>query len=447
MTGPSGDPSRTPSAGASPLDALVARMAVTIPAGWDFGLERMTRVLARLGDPHLRIPPPFHIAGTNGKGSVGAHLRAMLEASGRTVHAFTSPHLVRFNERVRVSGKLAGDEMLVDAIERAEAANAGEPITFFELTTLAAFLLFAEHPADVTLLEVGLGGRLDATNVVTDRLVSVITSISIDHEKFLGTTLAAIAGEKAGIVERGRPVVSSPQADEVVAVLERAAARAGVPLLLGGRDWTATTEDGRLVFRSEHGLIDLPPSRLVGAHQTINAGTAIAALEASGLDVGADAIERGLSTVDWPARMQRLTRGALVDLVPGGEIWLDGGHNPGAGEVVAAALADLGRRAPKPLHLVAGMLETKDPIGFFRPFAGLATSVACVPVTGDHPGRPPAALAEAARAAGLAATVHARPEEALRAIAAAAREPIRLLICGSLHLAGEVLAKNGTPPA
>jgi dihydrofolate synthase/folylpolyglutamate synthase len=446
MTGPSGDPSRTPSAGASPLDALVARMALTIPAGWEFGLERMTRVLARLGDPHLRIPPVIHIAGTNGKGSVGAHLRAMLQASGRTVHAFTSPHLVRFNERIRVAGVLASDAMLVEAIERAEAANDGEPITFFELTTLAAFLLFAEHPADVTLLEVGLGGRLDATNVVRDRLVSVITSISIDHEKFLGSTLTAIAAEKAGIAERGRPVVSSPQADEVVTVLERAAARAGVPLQLGGRDWTASLEDGRLVFRSERGLLDLPPSRLIGAHQVVNAGTAIAALEASGLDIDTAAIERGLTTVDWPARMQRLSEGRLVDLVPGAEVWLDGGHNPGAGEAIAATLADLGRRAPKPLVLVAGMLETKDPIGFFRPFAGLATAVACVPVTGDHPGRPPAALAEAARAAGLTASVHDDVAAALGAIAATGPGAPRLLICGSLHLAGEVLAKNGTIP-
>jgi dihydrofolate synthase/folylpolyglutamate synthase len=241
-------------------------------------------------------------------------------------------------------------------------------------------------------------------------------------------------------------VVSAPQADEVVPVLERAAARARVPLVLGGRDWTASLEDGRLIFRGERGLLDLPPSRHVGAHQVVNAGTAIAALEASGLDVPVAAIERGLTTVDWPARMQRLTTGALVDLVPGAEVWLDGGHNPGAGEVIAGAFADLARRAPRPLVLVAGMLETKDPVGFFRPFAGLAGSVACVPVAGDHPGRPPQALAEAARAAGLAATVHGGVAEALRAIAAttAATDRPRILICGSLHLAGEVLRENGT---
>ena len=432
------------SAPASALDALVARMALTIPAGWEFGLDRMRRVLGRLGDPHLAIPPPIHVAGTNGKGSVTAHLRAMLEASGRRVHVFTSPHLVRINERIRLAGRLVGDDVLVAAIERAEAANAGEPITFFELTTLAAFLLFAEHPADVTLLEVGLGGRLDATNVVEKRLASVITPISIDHEKFLGSTLAAIAAEKAGIVEHGRPVVSAPQGDEVVAVLERAAARARVALSLGGRDWTASAEHGRLIFRSEHGLLDLPPPRLLGAHQVSNAGTAIAALEASGLEVSPAAVERGLGSVDWPARMQRLSGGPLVDLVPGAEVWLDGGHNPGAGEVIARAFADLARRAPRPLVLVAGMLETKDPVGFFRPFAGSAASVVCVPVQGDHPGRAPEALAEAARAAGLAATVHGSVEEALRAIATRQGEPPRILICGSLHLAGEVLRGNGT---
>lgn len=435
------------SAPLSALDALVARMAVTIPAGWEFGLERMIRVLGRLGDPHLAVPPVVHVAGTNGKGSTTAHMRAMLEAAGKRVHVFTSPHLVRFNERIRVAGRLAADDMLVEAIERAEAANAGEPITFFELTTLAAFLLFAEHPADVTLLEVGLGGRLDATNVIPEPLVSVITPISIDHEKFLGSTLSAIAAEKAGIVKRGRPVVAAPQEDEVVAVLERAAARARVPLALGGRDWTASLEDGRLVFRDEAGLLDLPPSRLLGHHQSVNAGTAIAALRASGLDLPAGAFETGLGTVDWPARMQRLTAGRLVDLAPRhAEIWLDGGHNPGAGEVIAATLADLDRRAARPLRLVCGMLETKDPIGFFRPFAGLAAEVACVPVTGDHPGRPPEALAEAARAAGLAATVHASPEAALAALAAAGGAPCRLLICGSLHLAGEILGKNGTIP-
>ena len=430
------------------LEALVARMALTVPAGWVFGLERMERLLGRLGDPHRRIPPVIHVAGTNGKGSTTATMRAVLEAAGKTVHVFTSPHLVRFNERIRVSGRLADDARLIDAIGRAERANGGEPITFFELTMSAAFLLFAEHPADVTLLEVGLGGRLDATNVIDDPLVSVITSISLDHEKFLGSTLAEIASEKAGIVKRGRPVVSAPQPDEVVAVLERAAARARAPLALGGRDWTASLEDGRLVLRSERGLLDLPPPRLLGPHQVTNTGTAITALETAGFDVSAETVARGLLAVDWPARMQRLTSGALVDLAPAGsEIWLDGGHNPGAGETIAATLADLAGRAPRPLHLVAGMLETKDPSGFFRPFLGLAASVATVPFAGDaHPARDPVALARLVAETGIPAEAFGSVAAALDRLRTLGGEPPRILICGSLHLAGEVLRANGTWP-
>ncbi len=433
------------------LDALLARLAKTVPAGWDLGLDRMERVLARLGDPHLAVPPPIHVAGTNGKGSTTAFLRAILEASGKTVHVYTSPHLVRFAERIRIAGRLAEDEALAAAILRAEAANGGEPITFFELATIAAFVLFAETPADVTLLEVGLGGRLDATNVVRDRLVSVITPISLDHEKFLGDTLGKIAAEKAGIVERGRPVVSAPQDDEVEAVLERAAARVGVHLALGGREWTASAEDGRLVYRSERVLLDLPPPRLLGPHQIVNAGTALAALEAADLLPDAETVGRGLTQVEWPARMQRLTKGLLVEAAPAGaEIWLDGGHNPGAGEVIAATLADLADRAPRPLHLVAGMLETKDPLGFFRPFAGLVRSVTTVPIEGgDHPGRDPAALAALIRdGVGIPAQAAECVRAALADLVHEARGggAPRVLICGSLYLAGEVLRDNGTPP-
>ena len=435
----------------SSLDALLARLEKTVPAGWDLGLDRMMRLLARLGDPHRRLPPPIHVAGTNGKGSTTAFLRAVLEASGKTVHVYTSPHLVRFAERIRVAGRLVDDDALAAAIERAVAANAGDPITFFELATVAAFLLFAETEADVTLLEVGLGGRLDATNVVEHRLASVITPISLDHEKFLGDTLEKIAAEKAGIVERGRPVVSAPQDDAVVDVLERAAARAGVPLSLGGRDWTSSLEDGRLVFRSETGLLDLPPPRLLGAHQIVNAGTALAALEAADLLPDAETIARGLVSVDWPARMQRLTTGALVDVAPAdAEIWLDGGHNPGAGDVIAATLADLGRRRPRPLVLIAGMLETKDPVGFFGPFSDLAEKVLTVPIDGgEHPGRDPAALAALIREkVGLAAEPAPGVRAALERLRRETEGPApRILICGSLYLAGAVLAENGTPPA
>ena len=431
------------------LDALLARLSKTVPAGWDLGLDRMHRLLGRLGDPHLAIPPVFHVAGTNGKGSTTAFLRAILEASGRRVHVYTSPHLVRFAERIRVAGSLAADDALAAAILRAEEANAGEPITFFELATVAAFLLFAETKADVTLLEVGLGGRLDATNVVRDRLASVITAVSMDHEKFLGDTIEKIAAEKAGIVERRRPVVSAPQTDAVAAVIERAAARAASPLFLGGRDWTATLEDGRMVFRSEHGLLDLAPPRLLGPHQIVNAGTAIAALEAAGFAIDAETVSRGLAAVDWPARMQRLSTGRLVEIAPKeAEIWLDGGHNPGAGDVIAATLAAMDARAPRPLVLVAGLLETKDPVGFFAPFARLAPTILTVPIEGgEHPGRDPAALAELiTEDVGLPAHPETGVRSALERLARAGGPPPRILICGSLYLAGAVLAENSTPP-
>ena len=435
------------------LDALLSRLSMTIPEGWDLGLERITRVLEAVGNPHLRVPPFIHITGTNGKGSTTAYARAILEAAGKRVHVFTSPHLVRFNERIRIGqpggGKLVADEPLVEAIARAEAANAGGPITFFELTTVAAFLLFAEHPADVTLMEVGLGGRLDSTNVVPNPLACVFTPISMDHEKFLGDTVEKIAFEKAGILKRGAVAVSAPQTDAVAAVLERQAARVGSRLVLGGQDWSVASEHGRLVFQDENGLLDLPPPRLLGRHQFTNAGTAIATLRAAGLAPDPETIGRGMAAVDWPARMQRLTNGPLTALLPAGsEIWLDGGHNPGCGEVIASTIADLEERVSRPLYLIAGMLETKDPIGFFKSFGGLARQVFTVPISGSHRSRSPGDLAEAARRAGLTAEPALDLRDALARISEASRsdaEP-RVLICGSLYLAGEVLAANGTLP-
>lgn len=437
----------------SALDALLDRLTMAIPAGWDLGLERIVKLLAKLGDPHARIPPVIHIAGTNGKGSVTAFCRAMIEASGRTCHVYTSPHLVRFNERIRLGaqggGRLASDAVVAAAILEAEAANAGDPITFFELTTVAAFKLFADHPADYTLLEVGLGGRLDATNVVPPPLVSVITSISVDHEKFLGDTIEKIAGEKAGIIKRGAPAVCSPQVEAVEEVLRRRAAREGVRLRVGGEDWTASPENGRLVYQDEDGLLDLSAPRLLGRHQFTNAGTAIAAVRAAGIPLSEAEIGRGLETVEWPARMQRLAPGPLVALAPpGSEVWLDGGHNPGAGEVVAAVMGDLEERVSRPLFMIAGMLRTKDPVGFFRPFGGLVRHVFTVPIHGGHESRTPEDLAGCAIAAGLSAEPVESVEAALGRLAADWRfEPApRILICGSLYLAGEVLKANGALP-
>jgi dihydrofolate synthase/folylpolyglutamate synthase len=434
---------------------IIDRLSARWPKGFDLTLDRIRRLLSALGDPHRRLPPVIHVAGTNGKGSTIAFLRAMLEADGRRVHTHTSPHLVSYNERYRmavVPGKssFVGDADFADALARAEAANADHPVTLFELLTAAGFLLFSESPADVVLLEVGLGGRFDATNVIDDPLVAVIASISMDHQAYLGDTVEKIAFEKAGILKRGRPAVVSPNRDSVIDVFEDVAARAGAgPLRIGGRDWVAFEEHGRLVYQDDDGLLDLALPRLVGRHQLQNAGTAVAALRISGLGVPQQAIQRGLETVEWPARLQRLTQGALVEAAPSGsEIWLDGGHNPGAGEVVSAAMADLEDRVERPLFLIAGMLTTKDPAGFFAPFQGLVRHVFTVPIPGSDAAWSPEALAEAAHGVGLSAEPVASPAAALTLLASGWRfeRAPRILICGSLYLAGDVLATNGTPP-
>lgn len=435
------------------LDAFLARMAKTIPDGWDLGLERIERLLASLGNPEKRLPPVIHIAGTNGKGSTTANLKAMLEADGKTCHVFTSPHLVRFNERIRLGrpggGRLVTDEEVVDALHRAEEANGGERITLWELSTAAAFLLYTEHPADYTLLEVGLGGRLDSTNVVPAPAACVFTPISMDHEKFLGDTVEKIAFEKAGILKRGAVAVSAPQVDGVISVLERQAARVGVRVAFGGQDWTISSEHGRMVYQDERGLLDLPAPRLLGPHQFTNAGTAIATLRALGIAPSPEVLAKGINDVQWPARMQRLAPGPVTALaVPGSEVWLDGGHNPGGGEVIATTLADLEERVARPLFLISGMLNTKDPVGYFKPFAGLARHVFTVGINDTPNARPPAELAEAARSAGLSAEPAENIADAMAMIAANWRfeQAPRILICGSLYLAGEILRENNQIP-
>jgi dihydrofolate synthase/folylpolyglutamate synthase len=433
--------------------AILERLLTLHPREIDLSLERVSRLADALGNPERRLPPVIHVAGTNGKGSTTAFMRAMLEAAGKRVHVYTSPHLVRFHERIRVGaaggGTYVDDEELAEALIYVERVNDGASITQFEITTAAAFFLFAEHQADVTLLEVGLGGRLDATNIVPRPLATVITPISIDHEKFLGDTLAAIAFEKAGILKHGVPGVIAPQVDAALAVIERQAARERAPLYIANQDWVAFAEHGRLVYQDADGLLDLPSPHLAGRHQYSNAGNAIAALRRAGISLPTRAIETGLQTVRWPARLQRLTAGALVGRAGAEtELWVDGGHNPSAGAVIAEAMADLEERVPRPLVLIVGMLNTKDPVGFLRPFAGLAGRVLTVPVPSDA-GRDPAELALIARQAGLAAEEAGSVEAALDAIAAAkdlAASP-RVLICGSLYLAGHVLDLNGTPPS
>jgi dihydrofolate synthase / folylpolyglutamate synthase len=433
--------------------AILERLLNLHPREIDLSLDRIEALMGALGHPERQLPPVIHVAGTNGKGSTTAFMRAMLEAAGKRVHVYTSPHLVRFHERIRLAtssgGRFIDEDELADILVHVEKINDGRPITQFEITTAAAFELFRRNPADFLLLEVGLGGRLDATNVVAAPLAAVITPVSIDHEKFLGDTIEAIAFEKAGILKRGRPAIIGPQSEAALGVIEEQAVLKGAELFVANRDWIAYPERGRLVYQDERGLLDLPSPRLVGRHQFGNAGTAIAATRRAELAIPTTAVEAGLVNVEWPARLQRLTTGTLVSRLKGdGELWLDGGHNPGAGVVVAEAMADLEERAAGPLFLISGMLSTKDPVGFFRPFAGLARKVYTVPVPSSNASRDPKELAEAATAAGLTAEPVEDVETAIERIGGdqAASGPYRALICGSLYLAGSVLAANATPP-
>lgn len=436
---------------AASVGAVAARLLALHPKRIDLSLGRIERLLAALGRPERLLPPLIHVAGTNGKGSTVAFARAILEAAGKSVHVYTSPHLVRLNERFRLGrqdgGRLVEDAELVDALIECEAKNGGAPITVFEVETAAAFLLFSRHPADVLLLEVGLGGRLDATNVVTRPLAGIITRVSLDHLEFLGDTIEQIAAEKAGILKPDVPAVIASQLREALAVVERQAARVGAPLAIAGKNWTATEERGRLVYQDDDGLLDLPAPKLYGRHQFENAGAAIAVLRRAGMKLPAAAFEAGMIRVDWPARMQRLSAGRLATLLPPeSELWLDGAHNADGGRAIAAALADLEERVSRPLVLIVGMLSTKDCAGFLKHFSGLARRVITVPVANDK-ALPAAALAEVARDVGIPVLARDGLESALDAAGKLDLTPApRVLITGSLYLAGEVLAANGTPP-
>ena len=437
----------------SSIDSIVARLTALHPKRIDLSLDRVQKLLAALDHPERKLPPVIHVAGTNGKGSTVAFLRAILDAAGLRVHAYISPHLVRFNERFRLGepggGRLVSDEELASTLEECEGANAGNPITVFEITTAVGLMLFARHPADVLLMEVGLGGRLDATNVVDSPAATVITPISLDHLEFLGDTLEKIAFEKAGIIKPGVPAIVAAQRQEALAVIERQAARLKAPLKIAGEDWTATEERGRLVYQDSDGLLDLPPPRLYGRHQFENAGLAIAALRSiDKFRIPPAAYEAGMTKADWPARLHRLNQGRLVELAPAGsEVWLDGGHNPDGGRAIAAALADLEERVSRPLVLIVGMLSTKDCGGFLSNFTGLARRMIAVPVPGAEKGLAAETVADAARAIGLPATSRDNLTEAFDAVRKLDLDPPpRVLITGSLYLAGEVLRENGTPP-
>jgi len=422
---------------ATGTDLILQRMMALHPKIIDLTLDRVHRLLAALGHPERSVPPVIHIAGTNGKGSTQAMMRAGLEAMGGRVHAYTSPHLARFHERIRLAGELISEEYLTEILEECEKANGGAPITFFEITTCAAFLAFARTPADWTLLEVGLGGRLDATNVVDRPRLTIVTPVSIDHQQYLGETLAEIAGEKAGILKRGVPCVVGPQEAAGLEVIEARAARLGCPLLVHGQHWRAWEERGRLIFQDENGLLDLPLPNLPGPHQIDNAGAALAALRHLGADEAA--CEAAVTRAYWPARMQRLRHGPLVEAAGACELWLDGGHNPAGGEAVAATLA---RMAARPTHLILGMLNTKDIAGYLRPVAAQAASLTAVSIPGEANTLSAEETQDAARRAGIGADT---AESVLAAVARiAADDPeSRILICGSLYLAGTVLRENG----
>ncbi|MFM2043823.1 MAG: FolC bifunctional protein [Pseudomonadota bacterium] len=443
------------------LEAVLERMRRLHPKVIDLSLGRIERLLAKLGHPERRLPPVVHVAGTNGKGSTVAFLRAMAEAAGHRVHVYTSPHLVHFHERIRLAGSFIDDTDLATLLEEVERLNGEDPITFFEVTTAAAFQAFTTVPADLILLEVGLGGRLDATNVIDRPAVSVLTRISMDHMQFLGDSIGAIAGEKAGILKPGAPAVAFPQPDPAVTALFRArAAEIGAPLrLFGAPDgWSAEAvgpqgagPDGAegvgLRYRGGGRVLDLPLPGLPGAHQILNAGLAIAATEHLPLPIPDAAIAEGLRRVHWPARLQRLSRGLLSDrLPPGWDLWLDGGHNDSAGEVLAV---QAGRWAAdgRPLDLVFGMLGSKKPLDFLSPLAPHVRRLVAVGIPGEAAALPPEAVAAIARDAGITDVRMADSVGAAVALltdpAAPAAPPARILICGSLYLAGTVLRENG----
>jgi dihydrofolate synthase/folylpolyglutamate synthase len=442
-----------PAAKPPSLVELVARLSALHPERIDLGLERMHQLLERLDHPECKLPPVIHVAGTNGKGSTIAYLRAILEAASLRVHVYTSPYLVRINECYRLGrsggGILVDDSELRGALEHCERANAGAPITIFEIETAAAFCLFAQHPADVVLLEVGLGGRLDATNVIAAPLACVIAPVSMDHTEFLGDTLTTIAGEKAAIIKRDVPAICAEQAPEAMAVIEQYAKRLRAPLYTAGQEWHVNVERGRLVYQDDRGLMDLAAPRLFGRHQFDNAGLAIATLRAlDAFRIEPSAFEAGIVNAEWPARMQRLASGALVEQAPpGSEVWLDGGHNAEGGRVAAAALGDLEERVSRPLVVIVGMMGNKDAGAFLANFAGLTRHIIAVRIPDRDNTMPSDRLADAARHLGMRVETADSVEAALRSLARLAYEaPPRILITGSLYLAGHVLAANGTPP-
>ncbi len=428
-------------------DPILERLTRLYPRAIDLGLDRIDRLLAEIGSPHKKLPPVVHVAGTNGKGSLVAYLRAMSEAAGYRVHVYTSPHLVHFNERIRVAGRLIENGELDAILTECEEVNAGKPITFFEITTVAALLAFARIPADLAILEVGMGGRRDTTNVV-DPTLSAITPIGYDHTGFLGDKLESIAAEKAGILKRTVPAVIGRQREVSAEVIAAEAAKLAVPLFRMGREWQMTPRASGFRYESDLLGLDLPAPALAGAHQLDNAATAVACIErlrAARFDIDEKAIRRGLKSVEWPARLQRLTRGPLVEaLPPGCELWLDGGHNEDCGLALGRMASDWAKEpAPLPLYLVFAMQTTKDASGFLRPLSRHALAARAVPFPEGHAAYTPVEACAKAAEVGLDCVPVNDIGAALEDLLATQPAPMRILICGSLYLAGTVLARNG----
>jgi len=435
-------------------DTLIARLHDLHPKGTDLSLERILRLLAKLDNPHLKIPPVIHIAGTNGKGSASAFARALLEAGGYKVHVHTSPHLVRWHERYRIGqaggGKYVRDDVLADALDRAMRANDGEPITVFEVMTVVTFLLFSQHPADATILEVGLGGRLDATNVIEHPAATLIMSISLDHQDYLGSKLEGIALEKAGIIKHGSPLIVGCQQDaRIYDILAAKAQESGVKTHIFGQDYGAYEEHGRMIFQNDQCLMDLPRPRLNGSFQLANAAAAMEAVRLAGFTINEKLAALAMENVSWPGRLQRIDQGELQQFLPKqSQLWLDGGHNPEAGKMVAQFLQQKQAHEGTQIILISGMLNTKDAKHYFEAFRQCVTHVYTVPVEMSDAGIDPADLADDVRSAGLAAYATHSITEALKAIATLELDdkPILVMICGSLYLVGHALQLNGTSP-
>ena len=424
------------------LEEFLGALAARRPSLIDLGLDRVRATLSRLGDPHHRLPPTIHVAGTNGKGSTVAFLRAILQATGARTHVFVSPHLVRYNERIILAGNEISDEALIDVLRRVDEVVADDALTFFETIACAAFLAYAETPADYLILEVGLGGRLDATNVIDAPLAAAVTPVALDHQQFLGRTHAEIAREKAGIFKPGCPAVIGVQEPDAMAALIDQAQRVGADVFAYGENWTFWEEHGRLTYQDDNGLCDLSPPRLFGRHQFANAALAVATVRAAGIEIDDAALSAGLEQAVWPARFERLKAGAAASLLDpdqdGSEVWLDGGHNPHAAIALAAGLGELEERSSKPLIIIAGMQANKDPRGFLAPFAGLARRV--IATSSGHPlALAPAEIVAAARDVGLNASAAPNLEASFAAARACVDGPARFLIAGSLYLAGDVL--------